>query len=117
MKSSRPPGELDKDGIPLRYVSSIRYLLLVFFWLVLGLLAFAQSPLRVTMLSDAGAAGEPSLDSLIGSELEAILASRYQLDLGTLYTGGSPGPLSPAFRKPTVVPISSWLPVWLPVPH
>ena len=99
MKSSRPPGELDKDGIPLRYVGTLRFLLVLFFWLVLGLLAFAQSPLRVTMLSDADAAGEPSLDSLIGSELEAILASRYRLDLGTLYTGGEPETIESAIQE------------------
>ncbi|WP_420459080.1 TolC family protein [Neolewinella sp.] len=99
MKSSRPPGELDKDGIPLRYVGTLRFLLILFFWLVLGLLAFAQTPLRVTMLSDAATAGEPSLDSLIGSELEAILASRYQLDLGTLYTGGEPETMETAIQE------------------
>jgi len=61
--------------------------------LLAGLLLFggaltAQSPLRVTLLSDAANAEEPSLDTLIQSELTALLGTRYQLELTTRYTGG-----------------------------
>ncbi len=83
-------------GMSVRYANTIRLLLFTLFWLTTGLLAFGQSPLRVTLLSDANTAAEPSLDSLIGGELRAILESRYALDLRTLYTGGQPAAIEGA---------------------
>ena len=97
----------DDNGFPLSYVNTIRLLLFLFFWLVIGILAFGQAPLRVTLISDAASADEPSLDSLIGGELQAILSSRYALDLTTLYTGGETAAvesaLTTAYQRAAVV--------------
>ncbi|TXF91022.1 TolC family protein [Neolewinella aurantiaca] len=49
---------------------------------------FAQAPLRVTLLSDLDTASDMSLDNLISDEVEALLGSRYDLTIETLYTGG-----------------------------
>jgi outer membrane protein len=51
---------------------------------------FAQSALRITLLSDQERpVATANLDSLIDAELSALLASRYDLTISTVYTGGS----------------------------
>ncbi|NJB85935.1 outer membrane protein TolC [Lewinella marina] len=83
-----PEEALSTDTIARWHVRAIRFFLFLFFWFAVNMLASAQPPLRVTLISDATSATDPSIDSLLTTELTALLESRYALELTTLYTGG-----------------------------
>jgi len=59
----------------------------------------AQAPLQITLLSDQETAASFTLDSLIAQEIEALLGSRYDLTLTTLYTGGRAEEITPAITR------------------
>ncbi|MBB4080432.1 outer membrane protein TolC [Lewinella aquimaris] len=76
----------------LRFTAGIRLhlphvALLLFVCLFVSGLAHGQSPLRITLLSDGPASAEPSLDSIIRTELHVLLDNRFDLDLRTQYVG------------------------------
>jgi len=77
----------------------MRFLLWLVLFLGFSIGLFAQAPLRVTLLSDREANNGPSIDSLINDELKALLASRYDLTLETLYTGGRSADIKTAIER------------------
>ncbi|NJC25904.1 TolC family protein [Neolewinella antarctica] len=77
---------LPTGALRLRSPTQLVLLLVLIAGLNTGL--FAQSPLRITLLSDLETATTPSLDALIADELAALLGSRYDLTLDIVYTGG-----------------------------
>ncbi|MCP9234700.1 TolC family protein [Lewinella sp. JB7] len=62
---------------------SLRVALLVTACLLVSVLARGQESLRVSLLTDSTAVTEPTLDSLIRTELRALLGTRFALELDT----------------------------------
>ena len=82
-----------------RYLLSGKGPFLLLLILLTGFGTVAQSPLRISLISDQQRAGGSGLDSLLTDELTILLGTRFQLSIEPIYTGAEELAIAGAFES------------------